>query len=1545
MKPSPLFLAVCCLVAVPALAQRDTPLEGASFLDAAGPVGDVAAFTSNLVATTTSALPTFGGLITYERAQSLLDQFPLRWDLDSLLTSAIEAGIDIPNAGAEGLEDLLRRATVMGTPLRLEMLMELPDLQGYEPSVYPKLEEFLQLVVAHARSAIRLGSHPADKVWSFLDYVTTRAAELARHLPPYFFKGGNIEELLKFDSDTIIKNALEMLTGIPTRFPGDIVDLSKLIEVDLEWLGPKGAILYNPASLTKLPYGSLDELTKLIMKMFHTLRPVGKDDLQKTFPALGVHAVIEAMEMFLNDYILPAYKTAIGPWTKIADGFTGYIDAFTHFIASMTAEGAKVFLQLGDELPGRSDLVAYFEKVTASLFADASKLIPTCDRFLPKSFEWSLCDLFFSQTFGPKARRRLMYDPSKPPSKTRAGEVTIMQTGIESVPTLISAAIQPISIGHDLLKPLADIFMGDSHHKKVEYTDLELDTFLKEVLAPFVHMMQELAATFHKILAAGGYSCGKADCETEKHVFEHLMSINVVEGFKLLQPAAGYSTKVASDLYHFMTRLAKELFYEAKSYAESFPKLPVLPPPPPKVPVLQPLDALKHLDDLAAHIAGELTKPIGGGGTVLAGFFKTANGKTVEYLDMFVKELVKAFQPVSKLFKGGFYEIASINFISHEGGKMLRDFRRYFDLSGPIDEKSRASYLRDVAAAIIKDAQLRIPTIEHLVDGFDKGLFKLFQDALKGGYEITPSLLTGLPKPVMDLLSPDEWGSFLQHILAPFLELLRLGGDRHHKEAGPDLSKVFDDYLPKLAVDGYHVLLGQLTKTFTAMLPAAISMPPLLKEIQQLITNLAKEWLAIAEHFVGAFSKLPFLPPMLPHVPDLLNVDDYFKGFLSLIPPPPPGFPKGLPIYNPFEDLLVVPSKIAGWLVGIGGQIPLPTIPFLDVLTYGGSIVAPDIPFLKEFTEILSGFAHNGAGLLTGKWLAGFKKFMAVPEKIIKFAIDFLVKVAHMVTSQMALFDPQQYRGYIDMVATFAYGNLNKLITYLTDLGLPGLDKATGDIRAFIENIITHTIEEPANYIMSMTRELLGAFLYRFDELVHPDYDDFEKLVKDTIDKTTVRDSDIDKVIKGMLGTTPSLSLDTKALTDLRQEVTAFFETIVTQRGKMGAAFNTKRQRRLQVARAVAVSTNALSALSGLTDDYLIRRASTALQSTMFSLAEPLMWGFDRAIAQTPLGALANVALATPLPGLVATGLTPFTGLGAPLTAAQKGAEAALHLFGEAAALFSPLPKGYPHLLSGITEAATSIFDPTSLLPMLSQTTMIDELLGGMGLQAGASILKSLTSGIPTLPLSIANIPLLGGAGGLGGLLELPASFAKTATSLLDAVTPVEMVALVQMFLKPSSFTGHGLAHTVGGLLGDLPKRLDDLGWQGDKKTLGDRIDRFVSIVAGRKETYDKEHKNEPAKVHAFGDWMFLRTLVEANRMALYLIANPDVAIKTIDEYFTQTADSLFKEGVHFMDSWSSPFFSGNRLFYESIDWGKIISLPGGIENIAEAGARLGLFK
>ncbi|CEL99986.1 unnamed protein product [Vitrella brassicaformis CCMP3155] len=833
MKIVVLLSALCCLMAAPVLAQTPgaTSFLEPTLIDTGATAADMAAFIQSLVASTATAFPV--AIRNYEPPKLLSDDFPLRWDLDSLLSAAVEAGMDVPKTMAEGLEDLLRKAIVMGTPLRLESLMKLPDLQGYEPTVYPKILEFLQLVVAKTRASIRLGSHPPDTVWSLLGYVTTRAAELARHLPPYssFEDSGSIEEVLKFDSDKIVKEALDLLPATG-NIPGDLVDLQSLIKVDIEGLGPKSWDLYTPPAVDLLPLPVLDDLIKLISGMFYSGKTLGKDDLRKVLPAVGLDVMIEPIQTFLNDFVTPMYNQALGVWTAIAGQFKGYADAFRDFTSHMAAKYVERFLKMGkewvDTVP-RSELLSYFEKLATKLFAGVTARIPACDRFLDKFFEKSLCDLFFSQTFGPKARRRLMYDPSKPPGKNRAaGEVYITNLGIEPEPTLIGAAIQPISIGYDLLDPLADIFMSDQTGKIVEYTDLELDTFLKEVLAPFVHMMQQRAATFHKILAAGGYSCEKGDCGAEKHVFESMMSVNVVEGFRLLQPAAGYSKKVTTDVYDFMTRLATELFYEARTYAEMFPKVPFLPPPPVKVPPLQPLDALMDLDGIASYLLGELTKPTGGGAAdALADFFKSPLSKTMEILDMFVKELVNAFQPVSKLFKGGFYEIASINFISHEGGKMLREFRRYFDNSGPVDEASRAKYLRQVAAAIIKDAQLRIPAIERLADRFDKGLFTLFQEALKGGHEITPSVMTGLPQPGTLLLKPDEWMTFLQRILAPFLERLRLGGDRHHKEGGSvENQQVFDDYLASLAVDGYHVLLGELTESFTVTLSAAVTMPP-----------------------------------------------------------------------------------------------------------------------------------------------------------------------------------------------------------------------------------------------------------------------------------------------------------------------------------------------------------------------------------------------------------------------------------------------------------------------------------------------------------------------------------------------------------------------------------------------------------------------------------------------------------------------------------------------------------------------------------------------
>ncbi|CEM26368.1 unnamed protein product [Vitrella brassicaformis CCMP3155] len=1483
MKPVVVLLtALCCLLAAPVMAQTPgaTSFLEPTLIDTAGAAAaDMAAFTQSLVATTATAFPV--AIRNYEPPKLLSDEFPLRWDLDSLLSAAVEAGMDTPKTMAEGLEDLLRKAIVVGTPLRLESLMKLPDLQGYEPTVYPKLLEFLQLVVAKTRAAIRVGSHPPDTVSSMLGYVTTRAAELARHLPPYFYFEGSIEELLKFDSDTIIREALDLLTGIPTKFPGEIVDLQSLIAFDLETLGPKGWSLYTSPEVDFLPLSVLDDLTKLISGMFANRQPTGKEELGMVLPALGLEVMIEPIETFLNDFVMPMYNQALGVWTTIAGEFKGYADAFRDFISHTAAKYVETFLKMGkgwvDKLP-RNELLSYFEKLATELLAGVTARIPTCDRFPDKSFEKSLCDLFFSQTFGPKARRRLMYDPSKPPSKNQAaGEVYITNLGIEREPTLLSTAIQPISIGYDLLKPLADIFMGDRNGKIVEYTDLELHTFLQEALAPFVHMMQQLAATFHKILAAGGYSCEKADCEAEKHVFENMMSVNVIEGFKLLQPAAGYAEKVTTDVYEFMTRLAKELFYEARTYAEMFPKLPFLPPPPVKVPHFQPLDALTHLDDLASHLMGELTKPeltkpIGGGAATkaLAGFFKSPLSKTMEILDMFVKELVKAFEPFSKILSGGFWDVASINFVSHEGGKMLREFRRYFDLSGPVNEKSRANYLRDVAAAIIKDAQLRIPAIERLADSFDKGLFKLFQDALKGGYEITPSLLTGLPKPVMDLLSPDEWGGFLEHVLAPFLELLRLGGDGHHKEAGHDQKTLFDQYLPKLAVDGYHVLLGQLSSSHLSMLlPTAITTPPVVKEIQGLVERLAHEWLAIAEHFVGAYFKLPYLPPVLPHVPDLLHVDKYFKGLLDLIPPPPAGFPKGLPIYNPFEELLVVPSKIAGSLAGLAGSLPTPTIPFLDVLTYGGSIVTPDIPFLKEFTEILGKLPDRGKEL-TAKWLAGFKKFAGHPMEILKLAVSFLEKVAKTVWGMMPLFDPDHFHGFIDMVAPFTYGNLNKLITYLTQLPLSELPNFMKDITAFIENIITHTIEEPANYIMSMGEELLGAYLYRFDALINPQYTDAEKAVKGTMDKAgSIQAGDIDKVIQAILTPTAITSLGTEAMTSVRTEVTTFFDGLVR-----GRAANSRR-RRLQLGFA-PTSTSLLS--TNLVDDYLVRRAASSLESMV---TQPLA-GIGMGVGMGGMGMGMGV---DPLGGIAAT----TSGI------VDGGAAAAQGILSEAEALLTPQQQQQPSLLPGLTGGTSSLLQP-------AETDLLNEL---MPLQTGPSLLD----------------PVLGG--GIPGVTP----------PLFPGLTAMDVATIVQFHLQPSS--GGTIS---GGMMGErVPTRVADLGWEGQKRQVGERIDRFAEKVTTKKKGFDRQYMSEPSKVRAFNDHLYMRTIEAANLVSSYLTSNPGIGPMALEQYLNDKADEVYNEALEFIAGWSTPLFSSSRLFYDAVDWPQAPSMPGALNDVADA--------
>ncbi|CEL99985.1 unnamed protein product [Vitrella brassicaformis CCMP3155] len=598
---------------------------------------------------------------------------------------------------------------------------------------------------------------------------------------------------------------------------------------------------------------------------------------------------------------------------------------------------------------------------------------------------------------------------------------------------------------------------------------------------------------------------------------------------------------------------------------------------------------------------------------------------------------------------------------------------------------------------------------------------------------------------------------------------------------------------------------------------------------------------------------------MLP-VTHLLNLDVYFKRIVELIPSPPSGLPKGLPIYNPLEELPAVPQKIAGSLISTAEKTPMPTIPFLNAVAYGGSTVPPNISFLVEFTDILGHFVAKSAELTT-KWLAKFEEFAALPAYVLTPAISFLQRVAQTVTGQMQLFDAERYEAYIDMVAIFAYGNLNKLVAYLTDI-----DKASD---AFIDNIVTHTTEEPANYIMSMTRELLGAFLYRFDQLTRSQYDDTQTVLKEAIERGSVQHTDVDKVIKAILDPTRmSMSmiptLDAEAIADLRSELTAYFDVILKAHGLFGAAADRQRRRLGGVMKPAA-----------LVDDDLVRRTISAFVSM---LAEQAKQG----------------------PPAV-----PSLGRGAPARP-QGGAAVALERLHEAEAIVKSQQR--QRVLTG---------PPT--------TPVIDE---------GAELLTTE-----------------------------------------DVLTSEEVLTIVQFHLQPSSGKRLLLGETAG------PTKLEDLidKWDGLKKQLAEWVDTFahnvaIELLGCRAQRYISAHENDPCKVRDFKDWLFVRTLKDAFSLApelyadgvgklhdipetlvfyaaarsqlynlWYLYGKYEVVATAVTYAIYDKARYLVIEGGELMDIWSCSMSDGGLL--DLMNWEHLIKLPGGIKNIADKGANLGLWK
>uniref|UniRef100_A0A7S1NZW7 Uncharacterized protein n=1 Tax=Vitrella brassicaformis TaxID=1169539 RepID=A0A7S1NZW7_9ALVE len=1460
---------------------------------------------------------------------------PPPWAFDSFLNAA-QSGGEGEREGVEVDQDFegqLRRAIVLGTPLKLEYLMQLEDFQGYDPAVLPKVEEYLQLVVAKSRAAIRDGSYPPDKVWSFLDYVTVRAAEKARNLPPYFLKSGSIEEQLKFDSDMIIKDGLAKVKSVPSSFPGASVEMKDLLEVDLLGLGPKGWLLYAPSAVSFVPgeKRTEDDLTKLVKGSLKTRQPIKKEDLKVIYPAV-VDTKLEPLQMFINNQVGAKYDDAKTEWmTKITSEYKGYGDAFDEFVARTAAKESELYLKYSEELKDRllsSDLTTYFDSISKSLFEDAKARIPTCDRYKDGSFDKTLCELFYQQTF-PKhnSRRRLLYDPNNPSPSTAPGFMSITQ--LQAEPT--AAAIKAKPILFDDLKPLADMYQRDPVPKKIEYTDAELQTFLRTEVVPFMAAMQRLADTYNSILAGGEHVCLLAECKDEKYLFEKLMSAKAVEGFYLLQPAAAYEKKVTPELVLYQDRLARQLYTEAKAYAEDFPKRPYLPKRPPQVPDLNALTALKQLDDLAKYLLDKLVSKVDVVASELQAFFKTALPKTLQILPSFYKEVRAAFEPVHEKLKGTDYGKAFDNFVAYEAAKMTREFRRYFDTATLVDEAVRSKYLKEVAASIVKDGEHRLPSIDRYDKDFDKKLYTLFQEAFKTGSVITASVsvpadcplddplctsVSQLPtvsfqdvKPAWATTAPDDWTHFLDKFAVPFFETLRLSGDKYYKDASEEKKKVFRDYLPTLAVDGYYLLinvarqhtspdlgetpirrrlmlqatpehLSAMQKTtaegadlyITQVQPPEVVTPPaaLLTESEQLIVKMSKEAVEAAKQYGDAFVKLPLLPPLLPW------------GYLQPAIPKAPAALPFVPSYKPYGAASLVTE---GESMVVFPTLRQMTPPSVGVPVYGGSSEAVNMVFVREYRAIL--YTREREVDLTDAWLRKFDEFKTLTREVTVYANSFLKAVAVKVYAKRPSFDGEQYSAYVDLVAMYAYGDLRKLIGHTREYSDLGSDEARRGIEDYIDNILYRTTEEPHTNVMWIRPELLGVSLYQLEEFKNPQYTDFEKLVKDTIIKEDIKSEDADKVIRAMPGPIVMPGDSEMGPDVFRDRATAFFDAIAKERSRLGAD---PKRRRLQAGRDPLA----------VVDHYLVRRTERALQ-----------------------------ALAVPMPAFVPGGIPASP----PLSSPEAGAAAALKLLQEAD-IFST-QQGQPQpdmLIPGLDEGPPPMFAPPQASPLPG-------LLGPQ--QTGVPApppppTPPVGPGPPPDPLSAMS------PAGATPMAVPPAPGGLVMGPPTDALTPIETAFIVQFYLQPSS----GAPQPPLGWAGPVPSKLDDFNWSGRKQELGQMVDAFVATVATKKAEYAAQYADDPMRVQTFNDWLYSRTLIEAGRVASFVQGESEGYIGTIavQRFIKERADKVYNEGVQFMESWSTPLFSTSRLFYSQPDWQQVDNGPPalGLEVIAQSAAELG---
>ncbi|CEL98229.1 unnamed protein product [Vitrella brassicaformis CCMP3155] len=612
-------------------------------------------------------------------------------------------------------------------------------------------------------------------------------------------------------------------------------------------------------------------------------------------------------------------------------------------------------------------------------------------------------------------------------------------TQLQAEPT--AAAIKPKPIVFDDLKPLADMYQRDPVPKKFEYTDAELETFFRTEVVPFMAAMHKLADTYNNILAGGEHACLVAECKDGKYLFEKLMSAKAVEGFYLLQPAAVYEWKVTPELVLYQDRLARQLYTEAKAYAEDFPKRPYLPKRPPQVPDLNALTVPKQLDELAKYLLDKL----------------------VNKVDVVASEA--AFEPVHERLKGTDYGKAFDNFVAYEAAKMTREFRRYFDTATLVDEVVRSKYLKEVAASIVKDGEHRLPSIGRYDRDSDKKLYTLFQEAFKTGSVITASVsvpadcplndplctsVSQLPtvsfqdvKPAWATTAPDDWTHFLDKFAVPFFETLRLRGDKYYKDPSEEKKKVFRDYLPTLAVDSYYLLinvarqhtspepgetpirrrlmlqatpehLSAMQKTtaegadlyITQVQPPEVVIPPaaLLTESEQLIVKMSKEAVEAAKQYGDAFVKLPLLPPLLPW------------GYLQPAIPKAPAAMPFIPSYKPYGGAALVTK---GESLVVFPTLRQMTPPSVGLPAYGGSSEVVNMVFVREYRAIL--YSREREVDLTG----------ALPETLTReltvYANSFLKAVAVKVSAKRPSFDVEQYSAYVDLVAMYAYGDLRQV--------------------------------------------------------------------------------------------------------------------------------------------------------------------------------------------------------------------------------------------------------------------------------------------------------------------------------------------------------------------------------------------------------------------------------------------------------------------------------------------------------------------------------------